>query len=228
MLTKGTAYVDEINGQLGGAVFSKGRYGTYARQWRKPVKPGSEYAQQRNTTISYVGRKWRTLSDAQRLTWTTWAQENPIVDRMGNLRIMTGQQTYSRLNTQLYDARKTTLVLPPTTTNPDPLHYLSITYDSALPHLASVTFTLASFPTNWKFIMRGAAPRHLGKKDNSRITRTFGYSTLNPVSPYSFGGAWALRFGEAQAGQCINISMQILNWDTGQVSLPYTAETLAT
>lgn len=228
MKTSKSAFASEINGSIGGAVFSHNKQGSYIRIRSRPTNPQTLDKQRQHIYLTRVARAWKTLTQTQRNTWALWAQNHPIRDRIGDLRIMTGQQAYCQINARVYRMNLSTLSDPPTADPPDPIYSLALSFNSADPFNASFTFAAAPLGAQERFWMFGCSPRHPGLKDNSRITRFIGLGPLAAVSPYKYGGYFVGKFGTVQTGQVVSVTVHVINGFYGLLSPPLTAECVAT
>ena len=88
-----------ISGKIGGTVFAKGRSGTIARAWRKPVNGRSVQQQVVRTIIAQLAQDWHNLlTDANRSAWETYAQAISVPNRLGEMVHITGFNMFVRFN----------------------------------------------------------------------------------------------------------------------------------
>ena len=96
-----TAVVADMRNKLNGTVFSKNRYGAYARTKVTPVNPQSTAQQNQRNTLSTNSAAWRGLTEAQRQSWIDGAINFPATDIFGNSKILSGQALYVKFNNNL-------------------------------------------------------------------------------------------------------------------------------
>lgn len=118
--------IGQASGSLGSTVFSHNRGGTYVRLRSVPVQPGSAPQLLRRAVLSALSSDWATLTEANRLSWKVWAQNNPVVDTLGDKRILTGHMAYIQLNARLQGLGWPTFDTPPVEAAPPALTGLSI------------------------------------------------------------------------------------------------------
>lgn len=83
------------SGSIGGMTASRNRGGQYLRARVIPVNPNTErQGEARANMAQAVGAWTNILSDANRQSWTTYAQGTPVVDKLGAQLILSGQQMY--------------------------------------------------------------------------------------------------------------------------------------
>lgn len=91
--------VSELRGSIGGTTFSRNSSGAYARNRTKPVNPNTTKQSNIRALFSSIAQSWRTLTQAQRLTWRTLAPTFPRVNKLGQTVPLTGFQLYQKCNT---------------------------------------------------------------------------------------------------------------------------------
>ena len=87
-----------MSGKLGGNVFARNKGGAYSRNWVKPTNPSTPAQQNQRNTLALKSAAWRLLTDEQRNSWKSWADDNPVLDRLGASIVLTGAQGYTKIN----------------------------------------------------------------------------------------------------------------------------------
>jgi len=87
-----------MSGKMAGNVYARNKGGAYIRNWVKPTNPASTKQQNQRNTLSLKSAAWRNLTDEQRDSWKSWADDNPILDRLGASIVLTGAQAYTKIN----------------------------------------------------------------------------------------------------------------------------------
>jgi len=90
--------ISAMSGKLAGNVFARNKGGAYARNWVKPTNPSTVAQQNQRNTLSLKSAAWRTLTDGERNSWKSWADDNPVLDRLGASIVLTGAQGYTKIN----------------------------------------------------------------------------------------------------------------------------------
>jgi hypothetical protein len=97
----------QMSGSLAGITASHNAGGQYLRQRVKPTDPAtSNQVFVRNAVGSLAARWSSTLTDAQRLAWTVYAANVPLINRIGESRPISGIAQYIRSNTPRLQAGK--------------------------------------------------------------------------------------------------------------------------
>ena len=90
--------ISAMSGKLAGQVYARNKGGAYARNWVKPTNPSTVAQQNQRNTLSLKSAAWRNLTDAERNSWKSWADDNPVLDRLGSSIVLTGAQAYTKIN----------------------------------------------------------------------------------------------------------------------------------
>ena len=109
---KFTAIVAEMRNSIAGTVFSRNRYGSYARTKVTPINPQTSYQQEQRQRLSNLSSSWRALTDAQRASWSAQVQNYKSTDIFGDAKVLSGQALFVSLNLNLERAGETRLDAP--------------------------------------------------------------------------------------------------------------------
>ena len=90
--------ISGMSGKLGGNVFARNKGGAYSRNWVKPTNPATPAQQNQRNTLALKSAAWRLLTDEQRDSWKSWADDNPVLDRLGASIVLSGAQAYTKIN----------------------------------------------------------------------------------------------------------------------------------
>jgi len=91
--------ITQASGSIGGVTASRNKGGMYLRARAIPVNPGSEFQTAVRGYLSQLTALWsNTLTDAQRLAWANYAEHTPVVDSLGDSRVIPGLAMYVRSN----------------------------------------------------------------------------------------------------------------------------------
>jgi len=104
------------SGSVGGAVFSRNRYGSYVRQRVSPVNPNTPPQNDIRAAMTAISQAWRdVLTPEERLAWTQYAANTPVTDIFGDNQIISGNAMYCAFNNHWTRAGKTRVDVAPTT-----------------------------------------------------------------------------------------------------------------
>lgn len=137
-----SAILTSASGSIGGMTASRNRGGMFFRGRVIPVNPNTPAQGSARAALANVIQHWsNTLTSAQRSGWATYAQGTPVVDRLGDQLILTGQQMYSKMQVPRLNAGLTLIDEAPTVTG------LATTPEITTPGTLSIATGLASTVT---------------------------------------------------------------------------------
>lgn len=98
MLIKPGPATSAMSGKQGGTVASRNRYGQYFRQFSNPVNPATGNQTAARSRLTTASQSWALLTDAQRSLWKDYADLTPVLNRVGDPIILSGQAMYVKVN----------------------------------------------------------------------------------------------------------------------------------
>jgi hypothetical protein len=90
--------VTNIKGKLGGHVLQRCGQSNSIRTNAFRARTSSLPKMSSNLSMSVICSKWRSLTNAQRIVWSTIAPSYPTVDKYGNSIVLTGYQLFILIN----------------------------------------------------------------------------------------------------------------------------------
>jgi len=113
--------ITEMRGSIAGNVYSRNRYGAYARARTKPVNPNTSMQQTIRNTMSTLRSLWfNTLTAAQRVAWATYAANVNMTNKLGESILLSGYNHFCRSNAaRLYNGVAHVAAGPTTFSLPD-------------------------------------------------------------------------------------------------------------
>lgn len=93
--------ISDARGKVGGNVFSRNKAGAYLRTFVKPTNPSTPAQQVIRNRVQSLVTSWRALTDPIRLAWNNAAQNFPQTNKMGETFYLTGQQLFTKFNSNL-------------------------------------------------------------------------------------------------------------------------------
>ena len=104
----------QISGSVGGTTYAHNKGGMYMRARSVPTQPNSGNQTQVRNALTEVVNAWKnTLTSAQRAAWNLYAQNVPVVNKLGDSVTNSGQNWYIAANIPVIQANtKLGLTLP--------------------------------------------------------------------------------------------------------------------
>lgn len=209
-----------ISGSQGNTVFSHNRYGPYIRERTVPVKVTSFWADRQKGILSEASKIWGTLTEAQRLAWKTYAQTNPITDRLGDKRILDGHAAVTMLNCNILLAGGTSILVPPAVATPTLPGAMAATYDIGAGNF-QVTWTGGALGASEVLFLNTAVTNSPGRSYVANLYKLAFISAAAAATPEDPLSAIEDRFGTLAVGQQVFYKITVVDQDTGLVSGSY-------
>lgn len=212
-----------VSGKVGGVVWSRGKGGPIVKNLVIPTDPQSNPQLDARQILSGQSQAWQALTDAQRDSWSNWAVQNLVTNRVGAQIQLSGHQAFVRLNAKLEHASATQLTAPPISAPPLALDTLSLVAD-----IGSVSFDLAFTATplgaGVELWMLAAVVNSAGIKYVRNLYRFIGNSAAAQASPFDPQSLIEARFGALVVGQTVHILVSTFDTATGLQSVPLHAQ----
>lgn len=170
--------IADMRGSIGGIVYSRNRYGSYARNRTKPVNPNSERQQAVRNIMGFLVNAWaRILTQANRNKWSVYAAAVSFVNSLGQTITLTGFNHFIRSNMarqnnglSLVEDGPGVLILPPTdadfaVTASEGSQQVSVVFDDTQPWCSEASAHMSihqGVPKNSATMFYGNHFRHLG------------------------------------------------------------------
>jgi len=213
-----TAIVADMRNKLNGTVFSKNRYGAYARTKVTPVNPQTLSQQAARNNLSTNSQAWRGLTEAQRQGWIDAAASFPFTDIFGNSKILSGSALYVKLNNNLVNTGNAAIA-----DAPSPV---------AIPAINSVTLTAADTPSfslafdpspiaaDFEMMVFATPNVTPGKYFVKNLYRFIGSVAAAGATPANLLAAYQAIHGNPVADQKIFVKCFLISTVTGQAGIP--------
>ena len=101
-LIKFSGLVTGIIGKLNGSVFTKNKAGAIIKNKQTPINQQSGLQQNNRSSINFLSKKWRELSDSQRIEWNALARRIILNNYWGDSYNPSGFNVFCRLNQNLF------------------------------------------------------------------------------------------------------------------------------
>lgn len=221
------AMVSQASGRIGGTIFSRNRGGAYVRNGSIPTTVTTPFAQLIKSVTAAQSQAWAGLDAAVQEQWREWATQNPVINRLGQSRTLSGHQAFVQINGRLVYAGFAALVSPPIGEAPAPFVPGTVTYVDA-PLSLKVAFTPTPAPTGiavqcYAFLANSPGVSYV--RNRLALVTT---SAAAAATPLDITQDVVDRFGTPQDGQTLHIGLRALDSTTGLVSTVFYGSTLLT
>lgn len=211
--------VGQMSGRLGSAIASHNKGGPYFRNGTIPVTSTTSYALAAKARLGSQSQSWTSLSAANRQAWEEWAAQNPIVDRLGFQRILSGIAAFNQINTRLGAAGQTLLTTPPIIASPGSLLTLVVDGDIGAGDM-DLTFTATPLGAGQMLWIRACLVDSPAINNVNSLLRFIGVSAAAETSPFDIETLVTNRFGTPVVGQTLHVFVSVFDSATGLISPP--------
>lgn len=207
-----------VSGKLGCVVFSRGRYGPYLRTRVLPTRVSTEATRDVRGRLSSLSKAWASLDGAEQLAWKTWAETHPIVDRLGNSRVLSGSAAFIQLNARILQASGTQIDVPPTVASPAPILTLSLVVDVGVGDEATLDWTSGQTGAMECVAVWMAVVDSLGREYYRNLMKLVAVTAGAQATGIDLQAAIESRFGTSLLGQRVFVEAEVWDNATGLVS----------
>jgi len=216
----------QLSGRVGGVVFSRNRGGDYVRNGPSPINPQTSYQVAVRNAMSLASTRWNDMAATARSGWNSWAQNNPVQNRLGESIRLQGNAAFVSLNSRLAFLGVAIVDTPPAVGAPNPLLTLVPTFDIGAGAF-QVAYTATPLAAGHKLWVLGCRPMSLGVSFVKNRLRHFITGGAAGATPLDIENAFGLRFGVPAVGENIVVRAAVLGVD-GQLSAFIEARALVT
>jgi len=208
--------VGAMSGSIGGSTASHNAGGAYFRTRVVPVNPQTPAQTTVRSNLSNASARWGgVLTQIQRDGWVTFAENFPIVDRLGQALQLSGQQAYVRLNSRLLAAELPFLDDAPIDQNVTDLLTVEATWSIAGAKL-DIAFTPTPLAADDYLIVRATPAFSPGKNYFTKMLRVIVVSAAAQASPLDVLAEWQAKFGAVPAvGSKIGFEINVIRATNG-------------
>ena len=213
-LIKLGAFVTEVSGKIGGTVFSKNKGGAYAKNRVVPSNPQTTFQANVRAFFAQIAKKWKTLTQAQRDSWSAAALTVTKINRLGDTIKLSGSQLYQERSLNLYNARLQ-FIDSPVVGVINLNNFLSIFSKS----VAALSVNTALQPVGVTMVWYATPSVSPGIKNIGNLYRRIGKTTSLDLSPVDLTTFYNDKFGPAVVGQRVGIRCVVIENASGLSSL---------
>jgi hypothetical protein len=214
----GSFIVDGRN-KVNGHVVSKNRYGSYIRTKVTPVNPQTVGQQAARNNLATNSQNWRGLTEDQRQGWIDAAANFPFTDIFGNIKFLSGQALYVKLNNNLVNAGQAAIDTAPAPVAIPALNSITLTAAAGIPAV-SLAYDPTPVPADFALFIEMTPNVTPGKTFVKNLFRLLVVRAAASASPADLLSAYADSFGNPVAAQKIFARVRLVSTTTGQSGIP--------
>lgn len=203
-----------VSGKLGTVVFSRGRYGSYMRVRTMPTKVQTAATLEAQGRLSFLSKAWANMDPEEKLAWGTWAQTNPVTDRLGASQVLHAAAAFNQINARILKAGGTAVDLPPVAASPPGLLTASVVSDVSS-NTVTIAFTASPLAANNCLAVWAAGIDAPGRENYKSFRKLIAVSAAAQATAYNVETFFEGRFGSKVAGQRIFLDLEVWSKVTG-------------
>lgn len=214
-----------MRNKLNGSVASKNRYGSYLRNKVTPVNPQTVYQQAARQQLAAFSSQYRELTPAQRNSWINGAVNFPFTDIFGDVRYLSGQTLFVKLNTNLVNAGGASIDSAPLPVGIPELLVQSVTATVTAGALTALTAAVSetTVPAGFALAVYATPPTVASIQFVKNRYRFIGVGTVAAGSA-NLLALYSARFGTAaNEGEQVHVRVALISTTTGQQGVPSAA-----
>lgn len=219
---KFSALVSEMRNKLNGSVLSKNRYGNYLRNKVSPVNPQSTHQQNARSILSANSSLYGTITQAQRNGWRALAEEMPFTDIFGDVKHLSAQAMFVKLNSNLNKIALPSISVAPARTAVPTVFFTAVTFTAGAgtAATAAVTISPATIPAGFELILFATPAVNPGVEFVKNKYRMLGKAGAPVSGVIDIASQWNDRFGTLEAGQKVFVRGAFISTTSGMQGIP--------
>lgn len=218
------AIIVDGRGKLGGHVGQRNASGNILRTKTTPTNRRSPAQQSRRSLVAELTRDWKFLTEAQRIQWNNFANENPDTDIFGNVKTNSGFNMFVEVNLNLVNVGEEKDLEPGTA---DVVVDLFYEWDVELPQGSPSAIIVTWKPpitATTKIIVYATSPISPGIASGGSRYRQIAVLDDTAISPYTITDQYKAKFGGlGNVGNKIFVKATQINLASGLASPPLIA-----
>ena len=218
--------VGSISGKLGNVVFTRGRYGAVIRTRTIPTLVQTDYTQEARGRLAALSQSYGGLTAAQKEAWRTWAQVNPVKDRLGDSLFLQPSAAFIQLNANIQKAGGSQISDPPVINAPDAITGMTVVATDAPD--SDVAWTSGALAETEVLFIWAAVIDNPGRDYYRNLLKLVKATGAAATTPQAIEPELLLRFGTLIEGQKLVVEAEVVDSSTGLKSGRVYADCLVT
>lgn len=226
-----SAIITQASGSVGGATFSRNKGGGYIRAKVTGTNPQSDAQTAQRSMFATISAAWRDLTDAQRTAWGAAATYFAYTDALGQTKLYSGAQLFSKLNGGIRSANPAATLLdePPASVSiPTVTNSTFALQVDGTDVVIGGTFSPVNVPTGFVAKVYGTAGLSAGITNPASSA----YKLINTIAAAAaFDTAeigWSDVTGTPAVGSKVFISIDLISTTSGQMQEVFNASSIIT
>lgn len=224
---KFSALIAEMRNKLNGSVFSRNRGGAYLRNKVTPTNPQTIAQVAARNLLTTFSQAWRTLTQAERDSWTSAVSQWAKTDIFGDIVNPSGNTLFNRLNINIAIAGGSPINTCPAPQGVAAISDVAVVSDASSASLV-VNFAVTPIPADTALMVEATPMCSPGISNANSKFRTIAVLPEGAATGGDLGVQYAEKFGAPIAGQKVFVRCKFINMLTGETSQVLSANTIVT
>lgn len=212
-----------MSGKRGGSIYSRNKGGAYSKNWVKPTNPQTQAQQAVRALFADPTSAWATLQEASRLAYNAATANFPRVNRLGEIKLLSGKALFQSLSNNLLKIGSTPLSEPP----------MPGIIDNVIAPTVSFTLATSTFEINYTgalgvtdfVVLEATTGISAGITNASNRFNQIALLGVGATLPYDAYSEWSAKYGaDPSLGARVSVRLYVVNQSTGQMG-PYVTAT---
>ena len=204
------------SGSVAGTTSSRNRFGQYRRTRAIPVNPNTPAQSNMRAILGACATNWSSLTEPQKMAWSTWTALHPQLDSLGQSVVLTGAMAFNKVNCVLVMMGRAAVIYPPADPLPDApalgaavLEVVAHAWDTA-----TLAFLPTPVPSGVSFLIYGSPPKSSGTSFNGDF-RFLTFAPASGVSPLDLSTVLQEKWGAPTGRPCFYFRARAIADDGG-------------
>jgi len=190
-----------------------------------PTLVQNDYTAEWRGRLAAVSQAWAAVSAANKEAWRTYAQTNPVVDRLGSQLTLQPSAVFIQLNTRILKCAGTQIDVPPVSLPPTGISGQSIAVDIG-PGDTEIAWTSGALGATEHLAVWAAVSDNPGRAYYKNFLKLVHVSAAAATTPEDIETDLTARFGTPIVGARVYAEIEVWDNATGLVSGRVYADTL--
>ena len=201
-----------ISGKSGNLIFSRNKGGQYLKEYKKPTNPKTPLQTAVRQIRSQTSKAWAGLSDNLKNEWNNFAEDNPVLNRLGDPIYLSGFGWYQKAGFNFINIGETLSdIQVPNLERIPVMEFVGLTCDL----LSGIILTLsAAVSTSESVIIRSQIFKSGGITNPGRMKQTF-IAEPESVAEIDITAALTALFGTLIVGDYVFVEAAFVQQSSG-------------
>lgn len=223
---KWSALVSDVRNSLNGSTMARNRYGSYMRNKVTPVNPQTSFQMQARQILGNLSSSFRELTLQQINAWNAAAINFPFTDVFGDIKHLSGQTLFVKLNANLEKIGKPRISNPPLSQGFPELAIEDFTAELTAGELSTLEIAInqAVVPAGYTLVVYATPSVSKSISFVKNRYRMLTQPAEAVAGVVDIKDSYVNRFGQPIEDEVIHVRVALISNTSGQQGVPLTAQ----